>query len=144
MLQIQFNLLKLSTNCGLQCIFELKTFFKKKKKFENLQEGCLFCVQLDNRKVFFVHQVLTPNFLSAFFFFRSINNIYLVLKLQEIRQSNRTLKVSTQIKKWGRRVQLNWKILEKVKKQKPGKTTCKLCLKVALIILQASSNCINK
>jgi len=39
---------------------------------------------------------------------------------------------------------LSWKILLKENKPRPGKNTCRLCLKEALLILQADKNCINK
>ena len=39
---------------------------------------------------------------------------------------------------------LSWNILLKENKPRPGKNTCRLCLKKALLILQADSNCINK
>ena len=61
-----------------------------------------------------------------------------------MRQFNRTLKTSTQLKKRRKGLQLKLENSKKVNKNKPGKTTCKLCLKEALKIIQASSNCINK
>ncbi len=48
------------------------------------------------------------------------------------------------LKQNGSNYNLSWKILEKVSKPKQGKNTCRLCLKEALKILQANSNCINK
>ena len=53
-------------------------------------------------------------------------------------------KLIHKLKNEGEDYKLNWKILERVNKHQPGKTTCKLCLKEALKILQASNNCINK
>ena len=40
--------------------------------------------------------------------------------------------------------ELSWKILLKENKPRPGKSTCRLCLKEALLILHSNMNCINK
>ena len=62
----------------------------------------------------------------------------------QYKQATELSKIIHKLKNENKNYKLTWKIIKREKKSKPGTTTCRLCLKEALLILESDKNCINK
>ena len=62
----------------------------------------------------------------------------------QYKQATELSKLTHKLKNENKKYKINWKILQREKKTKPGIMTCRLCLKEALLILESGTNCINK
>ena len=63
---------------------------------------------------------------------------------QKYTQVTELFKTVVRLKRNSLNLKLNWKIVISESKARPGVVTCCLCLKEALLVLQANYNCINR
>ena len=58
----------------------------------------------------------------------------------QYKQATELSKIIHKLKNENKNYKLTWKIIKREKKSKPGTTTCRLCLKEALLILESDEN----
>jgi len=65
-------------------------------------------------------------------------------KYQQYIQATELSKTAHRLKSRNINFKVVWKIISSAAQARPGVDTCRLCLKEALLILQANNNCINR